>query len=234
MNEFHKTGWTHNDLNGENVMIRIRSDTPQKLYILDFGKAKRSADTQQDMGDVESSFRDMLMGSGEQTAIDKQARILMSTKDREEMSELMTKCSFSVQERDLPNYISLVGSSLDRAKKSSNYDDREMFRKITAITSSEPGASFSDDSMKMPFPSLPSVSKSPPTSPLSPRTPLRMENLTSNHPARDISLDTQVDSGNDSDLEEIRSTEINPETNTGDNLDDRGVQTGILSSRFLN
>ena len=33
MRKFHKTGWTHNDLHGENVLIRIRSKRPPKLYM---------------------------------------------------------------------------------------------------------------------------------------------------------------------------------------------------------
>lgn len=231
MNEFHNTGWTHNDLHAENVVIRIRPDTPPKLYILDFGKAKRSADIQQDMEDVAGVLQGMVMGCGEKTAI---ARILMTTKDREEISKLITECSSLVQESNFSNYIRQVESSLNKAKEIFNHDDRDMFREITAIISSEPGASLSDESMEMPFPSLPSPPKSPLTNSLSPQASLRME------PARDISFDTQVDSGNDSevyshDLEEMEVTGIKTETNTGDSLDDhQGDQIGILSNRLSN
>ena len=114
-----------------------------------------------------------------------------------------------------------------------------MFERITTIVLSEPGASLLGESIGKLLSNFPTPPKSPPTSPLSPQTPLRMENLTSNHPARDISLDTQVDSGNDSevyshDLAEKEVTGINTETNTGDNLDGRGDQSGNLSNRLSN
>ena len=107
---FHSTGWTHNDLHGENVLIQIRSNRPPKLYILDFGKVKKSGDIQQDMEDIVGLFQRMLMGYGNQTSINKYAKTIFTTKDRKELSDLINKCSFLVHEILDPIYT--IGSEM--------------------------------------------------------------------------------------------------------------------------
>ena len=235
MREFHRTGWTHNDLHGENVLVRISSDGPPKIYILDFGKAERSDDIKQDMEDIAALFEGMLMGHEKKTAREQYARILFSSEDKTEISDLITRCSFLVQEMDLPKYIRLVESSLVRAKERFGHDDKTMFKRITAVISGEPGGSLdklSDDKDGERFPSLPS----PPKSPLSPKKPLPMEDETNKHlPASVISLDTQIDTGNDSevyhshDLEEMEFPGVKVEAETSDSLDGRGDGSTILT-----
>ena len=114
MKDFYNTGWAHNDLHSENVVLRIRSDGHPKLYVLDFENAKQSEDIEKDMFDIAGLFEGMLMGNENLTTTNKNARIIFSDDDIKELLDLINKCSFLVQQGDLPNYIHLVERSLER------------------------------------------------------------------------------------------------------------------------
>ena len=113
INKFHETGWTHNDLHWDNVMLKVRYDEPLKVYILDFSTAEASDDIDCDMQDIDILFTG-LSGDANQN-VSQNANVIFSEEDKELFAELIAQCSFIVQKNDIPRYIKLLGQSRENA-----------------------------------------------------------------------------------------------------------------------
>ena len=139
--KFHETGWTHNDLNCDNVMLKVRYDEPLKVYILDFSTAEKSDNIAFDMQDIDILFTGILMGEG-LSGKKQYANFIFSEEDKKLLAKLIGQCSFLVQKNDIPRYmyIKLLGQIRENA--------------ITAIISPVPGG-------KESLPKLPSPPRSP-------------------------------------------------------------------------
>ena len=125
--QFHSKGWTHNDLNSENVLVRLRSNRPPNVNLLDFGDVERSDDIQRDMEDIAALFQGLLFGR------DGSYMRNYTIEEGKEISDLLKKCSEIVGKQELPNFIRQVQSCLYKAKKKLGHgkSNREMFIKIT-------------------------------------------------------------------------------------------------------
>ena len=170
--KFQETGWTHNDLNPDNVLLKVRSNGSLKVYILDFSTAERSDKIERDMQDIAGLMRGMLRGDENQTGKKQYARIIFSDEDEKELSDLIDKCTIIVQESDLPQYIRLVEHS--RRKAITAYI-------LLADGGSEPP--FYSSQIGEPLPCLPSP----------PRSPVSENQTTKQFIVRDESLVSQLE-----------------------------------------
>ena len=102
------------------------------------------------MQDIAGLLEGMLMGYENQTGKQQYSRIIFSDEDKTELANLIRKCSFLVQESDLPQYIRLVEHS--RRKAITAYI-------LLADGGSEPP--FYSSQIGDPMPCLPSSPRSP-------------------------------------------------------------------------
>ena len=220
--KFKTTGWTHNDLNVDNVLLKVRHNEPLNVYILDFGTAEKSDDIKNDMQDIAGLLEGMLMGYENQTGKQQYSRIIFSDEDKTELANLIRKCSFLVQKSDLPQYIRLVEHSLRKA--------------ITAYILLADGGSeppFYSSQIGDSLPCLPS----PPRSPVSPTE----DQTTKQFIVRDESLVSQLETR--SNIEEhltILATAVKTEgqaitadRETCSNFDGRGDENADILAQPL-